>query len=56
MRISNLTLEEMTEALNRGWGEMDSRVAMKLQLERSGIDVAVDPDRIRDALERDPPL
>ena len=56
MRISNLTLEEMTEAMNRGWGEMDSRVSMKLQLERSGIDVAVDPDRIRDALERDPPL
>lgn len=56
MRISNLTLEEMTEALNRGWGEMDSRVSMKLQLERSGIDVAVDPDRIRAALERDPPL
>lgn len=56
MRISNLTLEEMTEAMNRGWGDMDSRVSMKLQLERSGIDVAVDPDRIRDALERDPPL
>ena len=56
MRISNLTLEEMTEAMNRGWGEMDSRVSMKLQLERSGIDVAVDPDRIRAALERDPPL
>ncbi|MCY4590310.1 MAG: NAD(P)-dependent oxidoreductase [Alphaproteobacteria bacterium] len=56
MRISNLVLEEMTEALNRGWGEMDSRVSMKLQLERSGIDVAVDPDRIRAALERDPPL
>lgn len=56
MRIANLTLEEMTEALNRGWGQMDSRVSMKLQLERSGIDVAVDPDRIRAALERDPPL
>ena len=56
MRMANLALEEMTEAMNRGWGDMDSRASMRLQLERSGIEVAVDPDRIRDALERDPPL
>ncbi|MDG2285337.1 MAG: NAD(P)-dependent oxidoreductase [Alphaproteobacteria bacterium] len=56
MRIANLTLEEMTEALNRGWGTMDSRVSLKLQLERSGVKVAVDPDRLKAALERDPPI
>src|SRR2546422_10222531 len=28
MRIANLTLEEMTEAMNRGWAARDSRVAM----------------------------
>lgn len=56
MRIANLTLEEMTEALNRGWGNMDSRVSLKLQLERSGVEVAVDSARLKAALERDPPI
>ena len=36
MRIANLTLEEMTEARNRGWDDRDSRVAMLLQEERAG--------------------
>lgn len=56
MRLANLALEEMTEALNRGWGASDSRVSLKLQLERSGVEVAVDPARLKAALERDPPL
>jgi 3-hydroxyisobutyrate dehydrogenase len=56
MRLSNLALAEMTEALNRGWGAKDSRVAMLLQLERSGVEIAVEPDRIKAALERDPPF
>ncbi|MFI4999950.1 MAG: NAD(P)-dependent oxidoreductase, partial [Reyranellales bacterium] len=34
MRLCNLTLEEMTEAMNRGWAERDSRSAMLLQQER----------------------
>jgi 3-hydroxyisobutyrate dehydrogenase-like beta-hydroxyacid dehydrogenase len=50
MRLANLALEEMTEALNRGWGERDSRVAMLLQEERAGVDVRVDADRLRKAL------
>jgi 3-hydroxyisobutyrate dehydrogenase-like beta-hydroxyacid dehydrogenase len=37
LRVISATLEEMTEALNRGWGQRDSRVAMMLQVERSGI-------------------
>jgi 3-hydroxyisobutyrate dehydrogenase len=56
MRVANLALAEMTEALNRGWENRDSRVAMLLQLERSGVEVAVEPDRIKAALERDPPF
>jgi 3-hydroxyisobutyrate dehydrogenase len=43
MKLANITLEEMTEALNRGWGERDSRVAMLLQEERAGVDIKV-PD------------
>jgi 3-hydroxyisobutyrate dehydrogenase len=53
MRVSALALEELTEAMNRGWAERDSRVAMKLQQERAGVSVQVSGNRIRDFLERD---
>ena len=46
MRACNLTLEEMTEALNRGWAERDSRSAMLLQQERAGVKIAVDADEL----------
>ena len=50
MRICNLTLAEMTEAMARGWGGRDSRSVMLLSQERAGIEVAVDPEQIRAAL------
>src|SRR5580693_3097078 len=50
MRLCNLTLAEMTEAMARGWGGRDSRVVMKLAQERAGIDIAVDAERMREAL------
>ena len=53
MRVANLTLEEMTEALNRGWAQRDSRVAMLLQEERAGVQIAVPADKIRAVLESD---
>jgi 3-hydroxyisobutyrate dehydrogenase len=53
MRLANLTLEEMTEALGRGWQARDSRSSMILQQERSGVKVAVDPDDIRAVLRAD---
>src|SRR6202021_4191195 len=54
MRLSHLALAELNEALNRGWSERDSRVGMKLQEERSGIEpLAVDPARLKEVLERD---
>ena len=56
MRLANLALEEMTEALNRGWGGSDSRSSLKLQIERAGVEVAVDPDRLKAALAKDPEL
>jgi 3-hydroxyisobutyrate dehydrogenase-like beta-hydroxyacid dehydrogenase len=37
MRLCNLALQELTEAMNRGWDGRDSRVAMLLQQERAGI-------------------
>jgi 3-hydroxyisobutyrate dehydrogenase-like beta-hydroxyacid dehydrogenase len=54
MRLANLTLEELTEALNRGWGDRDSRASMLLQEERAGVQVRVDEARLRQALDRDP--
>jgi len=53
MPMANLALDELTAALNRGWGERDSRAAMLLQEERAGVQIAVDQDRIREALQRD---
>jgi 3-hydroxyisobutyrate dehydrogenase-like beta-hydroxyacid dehydrogenase len=55
MRLANLTYAELTEALNRGWGQRDSRVAMLLQEERAGIDVRVPPEKIREILDSDRP-
>ncbi|HEY4856282.1 MAG TPA: NAD(P)-dependent oxidoreductase [Xanthobacteraceae bacterium] len=53
MRICNLTLAEMTEALARGWGGRDSRVMMLLEQERAGVEIAVEPERMREALAAD---
>lgn len=54
MRLTNLALMELTEALNRGWGQRDSRVGALLQQERAGIPpIAVSPDRIKAVLSSD---
>ncbi len=36
MSVGNIAHQELTSALNRGWADLDSRVAMKLQEERAG--------------------
>ncbi len=53
MRVANLALADLTEALNRGWGERDSRVAMVLQEERAGVQVRVEETRLRETIERE---
>ena len=50
MRMCNLALAEMTEALARGWGGRDSRAVMLLEQERAGVEIAVDPERLREAV------
>ena len=55
MRIANLALAELTEALNRGWGDRNSRSPMLLQQERAGVEIRVEPKRLEEALDRDPP-
>ncbi len=54
MRVANLALAELSEALNRGWGNRDSRSPMLLQQERAGVEIKVDEARIKEVLDRDP--
>jgi 3-hydroxyisobutyrate dehydrogenase len=54
MRLANLALEELTEAMNRGWEKRDSRVSALLQVERAGLPpLAVDPAAVRAVLDGD---
>jgi 3-hydroxyisobutyrate dehydrogenase len=54
MRLSNMALEEMTEAMNRGWAGRDSRVAMLLQKERAGVEIEVSAEAIEALLKENP--
>jgi 3-hydroxyisobutyrate dehydrogenase len=54
MRLCNLVLEDFNEALNRpGWDVLDSRVPMKMQLDRAGVAIACDPADVQAVLDRD---
>jgi 3-hydroxyisobutyrate dehydrogenase-like beta-hydroxyacid dehydrogenase len=53
MAHANLALGELTEALNRGWGNRDSRSAMLLQEERAGVKIEVPEADLKAAIERD---
>jgi len=53
MRLCNLVMEEMTEARNRGWDALDSRVPMKLQLERAGVEIKCDPAAVQAVFDGD---
>jgi 3-hydroxyisobutyrate dehydrogenase len=52
MRLANLVDEEITEAIGRGFGDLDSRSFMKLQVERSGVEIAVDREQLQAAVEQ----
>ena len=53
MRFCQLTLEEMNEALARGWANRDSRVPMLLQNERAGVTVQCDPAAVQAVFDAD---
>jgi len=56
MRLANMAFEELSEAMNRGWGTRNSSVGQLLQVERSGIEPpAVDPKRVQAILDADKP-
>jgi 3-hydroxyisobutyrate dehydrogenase len=50
LRIATLVREELTEALNRGWAERDSRIFMLLQEERAGVNIEVPTDEVQEVL------
>jgi 3-hydroxyisobutyrate dehydrogenase len=52
MRLANMAFEELTEAMNRGWGARNSTVGQLLQVERSGIE----PPRRRSGRRAGDPL
>lgn len=53
MRLASLTHAEMTEALGRGWGHLDSRASMRLQLERADVELEADPAELQRVLDED---
>ncbi len=53
MRVANLAHADMTEALNRGWADRDSRVPMLLQEERAGVEIRVPAAAIQAVLQKD---
>ena len=56
MRLANMAYEELTEAMNRGWGTRNSTVGQLLQVERAGIEpLAADPKRIAAVRDADKP-
>ncbi|MGH7299107.1 MAG: NAD(P)-dependent oxidoreductase [Candidatus Rokuibacteriota bacterium] len=53
MRLANLALEEITEALGRGWGDRDSSSFMLLEEERAGVEIKVPRERLQQILDQD---
>ena len=46
MQVGKVALDELDEAMQRGWGERDCRVSMTLQEERAGVSVRVPRERL----------
>jgi 3-hydroxyisobutyrate dehydrogenase len=46
MKIGQVALDELAEAMKRGWSERDCRVAMTLQEERAAVSVRVPRERL----------
>lgn len=51
MRVAEIAMQDITEAMQRGWGERDARIAMTLQEERAGVQVHVPPNQLLDSME-----
>jgi 3-hydroxyisobutyrate dehydrogenase len=52
MACAQAALKSFEEALERGWGELDSRSPMELQNERAGVKIALSAEDIKEVLAR----
>ena len=48
--MARIAAADMAEAIARGWGGRDARVALTLQEERAGVSVRIDPDKLQNIL------
>jgi 3-hydroxyisobutyrate dehydrogenase-like beta-hydroxyacid dehydrogenase len=55
MRMADVAMQDMTEAMQRGWSERDARISLTLQEERAGVSVRVPPDQLRDQMREPRP-
>jgi 3-hydroxyisobutyrate dehydrogenase-like beta-hydroxyacid dehydrogenase len=55
MRMADIALADVQQAINRGWADRDARSPMLLPQERIGVKIAVDPADIAEVLRQDPP-
>jgi 3-hydroxyisobutyrate dehydrogenase len=53
MKHADLAYEDFTAALERGWGERDSRSPMRLQNERAGVTIKVSAEDVKKTLARE---
>jgi 3-hydroxyisobutyrate dehydrogenase len=53
MKHADLAYEDFAAALERGWGELDSRSPMRLQNERAGVSIKVSAEDVQKTLARD---
>jgi 3-hydroxyisobutyrate dehydrogenase len=51
MPMAEQAMHDFTAALERGWGEQDSRSPMRLQLERAGVEIEESAEAVRGTLE-----
>jgi 3-hydroxyisobutyrate dehydrogenase len=47
MRLADLTFDDITEAINRGWGDQDGHSPMRLKLERAGVKIRESAESIK---------
>ena len=52
LRLGDLTVEDLDEAMRRGHANTDSRVFLDLQLERAGVEFNIDPERLKQAIDQ----
>jgi 3-hydroxyisobutyrate dehydrogenase len=51
VRMANMALQEMTEAISHGWEGLDSRGAMMLQSQRANVEIKLSREELEGLLD-----